>query len=436
MAGGARGDGVYVHGGAGACALLLVAMAIFLSADPAGAEAEGRLLAAGPLLGYAGHQSVRIWVAPERTDAKLEVEVAEESPAAGEATTRRLIPFPAVPEGGRETQLRIDGLSPRTRYRYEVRVGGEASEATRGALSTGPLPGRPVRGTIAVVSCMNVKRWPTQPAWKAIAAEKPDLLLQIGDLIYANSTDPERIREWYRLQRNVPEYAPLIRTVPSLAIWDDHDFGANDGDGTLPGKERSLETFKALWPNPSFGLPDAPGVFHAESFGDVDLFMLDTRWYRAPNAAPDDERKDMLGEAQFRWLEEKVRASKATFKLVACGSTIYAGMKDCWRTYSRDRRRLLALTRDVPGIVFLTGDIHTALVARLEEPDGMGYPYYEIVSSGIAFNPSSFHYVTLAVDTTGEEKTLGVRVVRLDKEGKETRVDERVIRRSELVPGY
>jgi len=439
-----QGEALYVWAAAISSALILLGSGGALFADEEGAQekaaprggAPAKLLSAGPLLGYDGHQTVRVWASPLTSTARLEVAIAEETPAPGEPAVSRLIPMPPVADGASETTLRIDGLRPRTRYVYQVRADGVASEATTGAFTTGPLPGKPVAGVIGVVSCMHAKRWTSQKAWLALRADKPDLLLSIGDNIYANSVVPETIREWYTLQRNVPEYAPLVRDVPQLAIWDDHDYGANDSDGTLKGKERSLETFRALWPNPSYGLPDAPGVFHASSFGDVDIFLLDGRWYRSPNLAPDDESKRMLGEAQFRWLEEKVKASKATFKLIISGSTIYTGMKDSWKGFSSDRRRLISLTQTVPGIVFVVGDIHTGALLRLEEADGAGYPYYELVSSGVAVNPSLFFYATIAVDTVSSEKTLTIRIRTLDKEGTVKKTDETVIKRSELVPGF
>jgi hypothetical protein len=37
-----------------------------------------------------------------------------------------------------------------------------------------------------------------------------------------------------------------MAVTPTLAIWDDWDYADNDSDGTAPGKERSLSTFKEL----------------------------------------------------------------------------------------------------------------------------------------------------------------------------------------------
>jgi alkaline phosphatase D len=284
---------------------------------------------------------------------------------------------------------------------------------------------------------MNVKRYTSQPAWDRLREERPALLLLLGDNVYADSTEPAIQNAWHLAQRRVPQFAAVERVTPTLAIWDDHDFGANDSDGTLPGKERSLDVFREVWPNPvPGGLDGTPGVFFKQSYGYVDIFMLDTRYHRSPNFDPDDEKKTMLGAAQWAWFEKELRASKARFKLVCSGSTISASFKDCWLLYTRDRNRLVALTRDVGGIVFLTGDIHTALVGRSEPGRAAGYPVYEIVSSGIAVNPSLHFFVTLDVDTTAPDPTITTNVFKCDGQGAVLEKKVRTIRRSELDPTF
>ena len=68
----------------------------------------------------------------------------------------------------------------------------------------------------------------------------------------------------------------LLRRVPQLAVWDDHDFGLNNYDRRHPAKEAALATFRRYWPNPSFGTPEVPGVFFAYRYGGVDFFGIST----------------------------------------------------------------------------------------------------------------------------------------------------------------
>jgi alkaline phosphatase D len=215
--------------------------------------------------------------------------------------------------------------------------------------------------------------------------------------------------------RRVPELAGLLRHVPTYAIWDDHDYGGNDADGTLRGKHRSLGVFRQLFANPSYGLLDVPGVFSRFSWGDVDVFLLDVRFHRSPNRSADGPEKRVLGEAQFRWLEEGLAASKATFKLVASGSAIEAAEPDSWRDFPTERARLFRILaeRRVGGVVFLTGDLHRCLV-QMHPPERTGtYAVPEVVSSGIA-NSKHLGFAVLDVATDRPDPEIAVRVIEGD----------------------
>ncbi len=415
-------------------ALILFFFAVAAAAragDPPATDAgPPRLLRAGPLLWHGGPDSVFVWAMPESRDEKLEVALTL---AAGGAGEERIVPMPAPADGARATRVEIGGLVPGATYAYSVIAGGRSDETARGTFRLPPRAGEKLKGArFGVVSCMHPRRHPKQVAWAPMLAESPDLLVHLGDSIYANSTDPETIRSWYAAQRRIEGYADLVRLVPTVATWDDHDFGQNDGDGRLAGKERSLSTFREIWPNAG----PADGVYRSASYGDVDIFLLDVRYHRSPNDAPTDDKKTILGDAQWEWFEKAIRASKATFKLVASGSTIAAGWKDHWGNYPRDRTRLLGLTKSIPGIVFLTGDIHTSLIARNDAISGVGYPIYEIVSSGVAVNVSTHYFTIIEADTTAADPVLKVRVHEIDRLGKETARHEREIRRSELEPAF
>ena len=89
----------------------------------------------------------------------------------------------------------------------------------------------------------------------------------------------------------------MYRHTPLVYMWDDHDFALNNHDRTNPIKFEALEVFKDYWANPSYGLPEVPGVFFRYSYGAVDFFFVDDRFYRDPNSDPDTPEKTMLGKA-------------------------------------------------------------------------------------------------------------------------------------------
>ena len=62
---------------------------------------------------------------------------------------------------------------------------------------------------------------------------------------------------------------PLLASASNYAIWDDHDFGPNDSDGSYTGKELTLEAFRMFWGNPGYGVPGVEGITTTFVWGDV-----------------------------------------------------------------------------------------------------------------------------------------------------------------------
>ena len=94
-----------------------------------------------------------------------------------------------------------------------------------------------------------------QPLWPYIRARSPRAWIWAGDAIYGDrmvravpltfeALGPEHLRDAYRTQNAIPEYASLRKEVPYwIATWDDHDYGLNDGGGDLPWRDASQTVF-------------------------------------------------------------------------------------------------------------------------------------------------------------------------------------------------
>src|SRR5258708_502300 len=76
---------------------------------------------------------------------------------------------------------------------------------------------------IAFASCAAQSR--PQPIWEAILTWKPELFIFMGDNVYgdSHSSGAPALRRAYDKAREIEPYARLMRTVPYLTIWDDHD---------------------------------------------------------------------------------------------------------------------------------------------------------------------------------------------------------------------
>jgi alkaline phosphatase D len=250
---------------------------------------------------------------------------------------------------------------------------------------------------IAFGSCL---RSSSQPIWNAVLHDKPNAFILLGDNIYADTEDMESMRRKYAALDSVPAFSRLRRTVPLLGIWDDHDYGVNDGGAEYPKRSESREVFLNFMRVPTGSARRAhDGIYDATVWGPpgkrVQVILLDTRFFRSPlkrgeekgmGYIPDaDSSKTMLGESQWVWLEKQLR-EPAEIRLIASSIQVVAEDNpwEKWGNLPLERKRLFDLIRTTgaTGVVFLSGDRHAA---ELSQSDGnVGYPLYDLTSSPLA----------------------------------------------------
>jgi alkaline phosphatase D len=179
---------------------------------------------------------------------------------------------------------------------------------------------------------------------------------------------------------------PLLATANNYAIWDDHDFGPNDADGTFIHKEMAWEVFRDFWGNPTYGLPGQKGCTTFFNYTDVDFFMLDNRYFRTPDYCKTCPEKTAIGNAQLEWFMQALAASRAPFKIVAIGGQLIT-TDDHDETYTHlyksERDTILArIEREgIKGVVFLTGDRHFTELSALK--NGAGNWVYDLTVSAL-----------------------------------------------------
>jgi len=204
--------------------------------------------------------------------------------------------------------------------------------------------------------------------------------------VYVDQPKYRNLQRLYYYRRQLrPEYRRMSASAAIYAIWDDHDFGANDCAGGLDPfvpdwKVPVWKVFQENWINPYYGGgPDQPGCWFDFSIGDVDFFMTDGRYYRSFADGT------MLGPAQKQWLLERLAASKATFKVIASGTlwTEHAdkGGGDSWWGVKKEREEIFSLIdrEKIGGVILISADRHRTDVYKIERPEG--YPLYEFETS-------------------------------------------------------
>lgn len=256
-------------------------------------------------------------------------------------------------------------------------------------------------------SCL--RQWKPQPVWQGILSTQPDLFILLGDNVYADAgpyrhrPEPQRISEAYEELSDSPGYRRLREAVPLLAIWDDHDYGANNAGSEYPFQLESKAAFLKFFDVP----PDAPmrrraGIYRAERLetqvGVVQVLLLDTRSFRSPlvYGEPDaacpstrilpnrDPKATLLGEDQWSWLFRHL-AEPADLRIVASSIQVIpdAHCFEKWANFPLERERLLGALGSASGgpVVVLSGDRHLGEISRIDLPGGG--MVYEVTASGL-----------------------------------------------------
>ena len=340
----------------------------------------------GPMVGDTTPSSTILWM--RASDAhRIEVEYSTDLAL---KSAVRSVAIDASADQDYIVRIPLQGLSPATSYAYRVLLDGKPDRYARSPKVFRTLPSGNAPLRLAFGSCARRILDGRQPIFEAIAAAQPDGFFWVGDHVYIDSLAPMAFEYEYQLQRSVPSAQGMLGSVPQWAIWDDHDYGLNNGDRTSPVRELGLATFKKYWANPAYGLPEAPGVFFRKRIAQVECFFLDGRSYRDPSDQPDGSSKTQLGSLQKAWLKQSLRESDATFKLLIAGGgwATNGGDKldESWGAYRHERDEIFDFIRDerIGGVVLLSGDVHRGELNAIPRRAKGGYDFTELVSSPLA----------------------------------------------------
>lgn len=303
--------------------------------------------------------------------------------------------------------LIADSVEPGNTYEYQVLINNKAVTIPyKTEFKTQPIwkwRGNNLPSyTMAVGSCLYVN----QPGYErfdkdgiergygseyetitSLANAKPDVMIWMGDNVYMREPDwnsRSGILKRFSHTRAMRELQPLLATAANYATWDDHDFGPDNSNRGWWGKETSLEVHKLFWPNPSYGTTQVPGVYTSFDVLDVQVILLDDRYYRKPEHLS-GEPDGVLGAQQVQWLIDVLASSRATFKLIVTGSQFITSdtTKEAYIHHPNERQAIIdqITSNNITGVMFLSGDVHAAELSRLDREHS--YPLYDFTSSSL-----------------------------------------------------
>ncbi len=246
---------------------------------------------------------------------------------------------------------------------------------------------------------------------------QPDLFIFLGDNIYGDTRDMGVLSAKYLALASQPGFRKLCASTPILATWDDHDFGEDDAGSEYPMKEESRRIFCDFWGEPAGSVRRSrDGIYDDVTFEAggrrLQVLLPDLRFNRTPIRKLDlggrpykewaksvdaqgrevpgpyernpDPAATMLGEPQWRWLEQQL-ARPADLRIFGSSLQVVADFPgwEGWTNYAEDHQRLIETIRRTRanGLVCISGDTHYAELSKLER--NVPYPLWDLTSSGL-----------------------------------------------------
>ncbi len=326
------------------------------------------------------------------------------------------------PDSDHTAKVLVGGLEPDRSYwyRFSVADAGQRPSPIGRARTLPSESSEPTALRLAYASCQN---WQTgwYNAWSSIADEDVDAVLWLGDYIYESggfsirdvrrdtvgtAFDLDGYRAKYRLYRSDPSLQRAHSAHPFVPIWDDHEFRDNYSTRDMSLEpERVKSAYRAWFEYMPVWPISGTRIFRNLRWGRLaELFMLDTRQYRDPQAGAGRSTfigvgsdiaeaarpgRSILGADQRRWLLDGLSGAQTEsvrWKLLGNQvmispvrpfdldtpelrqlnaqltrhNGVYLNL-DSWDSYFDERDHVLGHLADqrISNVAFLTGDIHT-----------------------------------------------------------------------------
>ena len=267
----------------------------------------------------------------------------------------------------------------------------------------------------------------SQDIWSSIQKENIDGFIFLGDNVYGDTPSGKlsKMKRAYEIQQNkLPKW--LMEEKEILAIWDDHDYGMNDGGADYPYKKEAENLFLNFWKIPnSDPRKNREGIYFnqvKEIEGIlVEIIGLDTRYFRSKLEGKKNAYKQtnnpeatILGKDQWMWLETSIKNSDADVIIILSSIQILATNHpyEKWDNFPLERARLLELIADASKkktVLAVSGDRHRSGIYQNEY-------FIEITSSSLNKSASkNIETDPLLIGETYPEESFGIMEIQPNK---------------------
>jgi len=303
----------------------------------------------------------------------------------------RLTEWRAVDQGtDYSVQFTLDNLRANTRYYYRAdsRSPGSTTATVRegrvGQFVTAPLPEDRVPVTFCVITGQAMRSRDFEPpggprgfqSYLSMAKLRPAFLVSTGDSVYYDQDGPipatnERLARyhWDRLYA-LASVKTLFRLTSGYWEKDDHDYRWNDcsPQDKTPGPHGSTITDAIGQRLFREAVPMGEKTYRTYVWGKgLQVWLVEGRDFRSPNAMPDGPEKTIWGGEQKAWLQRTLKESRARYKILVSPTPLvgpdrsnkrdnHANPKG-FRTEGREFLRWLD-SSGISGFYIVCGDRH------------------------------------------------------------------------------
>ena len=209
-----------------------------------------------------------------------------------------------------------------------------------------------------------------------------DLFVHMGDLHYRNDLPVIGLKENYlddyqynyHLVMTQKRQKDLYQNIPLAYVWDDHDYGTNDSDGSYNLKYIASKAYREQVPHYSLveTLEDKRqgAIYQSFTIGRVRFIMTDSRFYQDPTDAVDNNNKTLLGQNQREWLFQQLKIAKQRQIDNQEGLTVWVNSIPwiakqnsaigSWNKFSHERNKIANFIKEnqIDKLIMISGDAH------------------------------------------------------------------------------
>ena len=270
---------------------------------------------------------------------------------------------------------------------------------------------------IAFGSCLDQDA--DQDIFRSIEKDEIDSFIFLGDNIYPveDKNIISNLKKAYKKQsEKIPNW---IYSKNIYAIWDDHDYGDNDGGESFQFKQTSQEFFLEFWKIPKYDERwQRDGIYFQDNIKisglTINIIGLDTRFFRSDlkgskffYRTSDDDTSSILGNDQWNWLANELE-KEADLTIILSSIQVLAENHrfEKWSLFPKEKTKLInMLTQKKDQIIVLSGDRHKAGIYQKDN-------IFEITSSSlnkpIPLSKYSFETDPLLLGSTYNKENYGL----------------------------